>query len=174
MKIAETNTLIDCGAEGRFVNEEKVNLKKARKLKRPLKVKNIDGSPNKSRKGFITHHILVDYSIHGIKMKDWFFITDIGDQDMILGMPWLKVCNPRIDWRKMSFTFDEMVLGELQLLEEKKEAIFEQKEIDKERSLLINFIGKHEPEINTDVWIRAKMSATQNIEHKFRKEEEKV
>ena len=107
-------------------------------------------------------------------MKDWFFITDIGDQDMILGIPWLKVCNPRIDWRKMSFTFDETVLGELQLLEEKKEAIFEQKEIDKERRLLINFIGKHEPEVSTDVWIRAKMSATQNIEHKFRKEEEKV
>ena len=166
MKIAETNALIDCGAEGRFVNEDKVNLKKAKKLKRPLKVKNVDGSPN--RKGWITHHTLVNYSIHGVKMKDWFFITDIGDQDMILGMPWLKTCNPRIDWRQMSFTFDDTVLGELQLLEEKKEAINEQREINKERELLINFIGK------SDLWIRAKMSATQSIEHKFRKEEKKV
>src|ERR1700730_14370964 len=140
MKIAETNALIDCGAEGRFVNEEKINLKKAKKLKRPLKVKNVDGSTN--RKGFITHHVLVHYSMHGIKMKDWFFITDIGDQDMILGIPWLRTCNPRIDWRKMSFTFADTILGELQLLEEKKEAIYEQKEIDKERKLLINFIGK--------------------------------
>ncbi|KIL56604.1 hypothetical protein M378DRAFT_16957 [Amanita muscaria Koide BX008] len=127
MKIAETNALIDCGAEGRFVNENQVNMKKAKKLKKPLKVKNVDRSPN--RKGWITHHILVHYSMHGIKMKDWFFITDIGDQDMILGMPWLKICNPRIDWKKMSFTFDDTVLGELQLLEEKKEAINEHREI---------------------------------------------
>jgi len=166
MKIAETKALIDCGAEGRFVHEEKVNLKKAKKLRKPLKVKNVDGTPNKKK--YITHQILVNYSIQGIKMRDWFFITNIGDQDMILGIPWLKICNPRIDWRKMSFTFDETVLGELQLLEEKKEAIKELKELNNEQDLLINWIGKE------DLWIRAKMSATQNIEHKFRKEEKKA
>src|SRR5258708_35762960 len=165
MKIAETKALIDCGAEGRFVHEEKVNLKKAKKLRKPLKVKNVDGTPNKKK--YITHQILVNYSIQGIKMKDWFFITNIGDQDMILGIPWLKICNPRIAWRKMSFTFDDTVLGELQLLEEKKEAIKELKELDNERDLLINWIRKE------DLWIRAKISTTQNIHHQFSKQAKK-
>src|SRR5487761_490078 len=153
LKIAETTALIDCGAEGRFVHESAVEMKHAKKLRYPLKAKNVDGSENK--KGKITHQIMLHYDVQGVKMKDYFFITDIGDQKIILGIPWLKRCNPQINWKDMSFTLDHIPPTEEELLDQ-----------DHGTELLIQYIE--------GVRIRAKTSATQHFEHKFRKEEEKA
>jgi hypothetical protein len=42
----------------------------------------------------------VAYEFAGKKFKDMFHITDLGDQQIILGMPWLESHNPLIDWRR--------------------------------------------------------------------------
>ena len=146
LKIAETNALVDCGAEGRFVDESVVNMKEAKKLRHPLKCKNVDGTINK--KGRITHQIMIAYDIEGIKMKDLFFITDLGDQKMILGIPWLKHFNPQINWRNMSFTLDHTPPAEEDLFY-----------AHPDEELIIQFID--------GVHIRAKTSATQQFEHKY-------
>ena len=31
-------------------------------------------------------------------MKTRFLVTDLGKEQMILGLPWLKEYNPKIDW----------------------------------------------------------------------------
>ncbi|KIL55412.1 hypothetical protein M378DRAFT_41077, partial [Amanita muscaria Koide BX008] len=62
------------------------------RLPRSFKVKNVDGSPNTA--GCITHGIWVAYEFAGKKFKDMFHITDLGDQKIILGMPWLESHNP--------------------------------------------------------------------------------
>jgi hypothetical protein len=98
---------------------------------------------------------MLHYDIQGIKMKDPFFITNLGDQKLILGTPWLKHCNPQINWRNMLFTLDHIPPPEEEL-----------KYIDPEKELIIQFIK--------GVWIRAKTSTTQQFEHKFWKEEKKV
>jgi len=36
-----------------------------------------------------------------------FLITDIGPEDIILGLPWLRHHNPNIDWKKGTLKFDE-------------------------------------------------------------------
>jgi hypothetical protein len=43
----EINALIDCGAEGRFINRKIVNWADTKKLKEPILVQNVDGTINK-------------------------------------------------------------------------------------------------------------------------------
>ena len=98
LKDSETNALIDSGAQGLFIDESIVELKDARKLAKPIKVRNVDGTPNHG--GSITHEILLSYKIGGQNFIEWFNITDLGDQTMILGIPWLQAHNPTINWRE--------------------------------------------------------------------------
>jgi hypothetical protein len=95
LKISATTALVDCGAEGRFIDKSVVDFRKATRLDRPIRVWNIDGTINRS--GQITHKVWVEYSFKGNTMKNWFFITSLGDQTMVLGMPWLREYNLHID-----------------------------------------------------------------------------
>jgi hypothetical protein len=38
-------------------------------------------------------------------MTEWFYVTMLGDQDLILGLPWLEKQNPMIDWAKKTLEF---------------------------------------------------------------------
>ena len=38
-------------------------------------------------------------------MTEWFYVTTIGDQDLILGLPWLEKHNPIIDWKEKTLEF---------------------------------------------------------------------
>ena len=38
-------------------------------------------------------------------MTKWFYVTTIGDQDLILGLPWLEKHNPIIDWKEKTLEF---------------------------------------------------------------------
>ena len=80
-------------------------MKKAEKLKEPIPVRNVDGSFNEG--GEITHRIALPYTIEGVRFKDWFLITLLGDQRMILGIPWLKKHDPIITWSTMTMSLDQ-------------------------------------------------------------------
>ena len=58
----------------------------------------MDGSPNKN--GRITHFVPIQYEFGGKTFNEEFHITHLGDQKIILGMPWLESHNPLIDWRR--------------------------------------------------------------------------
>ena len=92
--------LVDSGAEGMFIDETLVQNWNKVKLKKPVKVRNIDGTENSA--GQITHRIFIPYSLYGEQLTDWFYVTNLGDQRMILGMPWLEEHNPIIDWVQKS------------------------------------------------------------------------
>ena len=92
------HTLIDCGAEGMFIDESIAHKWRKEKLKKPIKVQNVDGIANIN--GEITKKCLVPYDMHGRKFAEWFHVTSIGDQDLILGLPWLECHNPIIDWKQ--------------------------------------------------------------------------
>ena len=95
---AEHTALLDTGAEGLFVDDRIVARK--RKLLTPLKVRNVDGSNNQA--GYITHETRVKFRIGNESFDEWFYVTKLGDQDLILGMPWFKRYNPLIDWKKQT------------------------------------------------------------------------
>jgi hypothetical protein len=90
---------VDCGATGIFIDCEyvKSNQLPTKKLSRPISVFNVDGSPNEG--GSITEvvELVIRYDKHS--EQGLFAVTNLGRQNLILGITWLKEHNPEIDWR---------------------------------------------------------------------------
>jgi len=91
--------LLDSSATGMFI-DKKIVAKyrfKLQKLERPVTVRNIDGTNNS--RGAITHQVEVNvyYKNHIERMR--IDVCDLGRTDVILGMLWLQVHNPEINWK---------------------------------------------------------------------------
>ena len=91
--------MIDCGIEGDFINQTYAMLMGIKKmaLAKPIMVKNIDGTIN--RMGTITHYVNVTLEISERKWNKQLYVTKLGKQRIILGIPWLKRENPDINWQ---------------------------------------------------------------------------
>ena len=74
-------------------------------LKKAISVRNVDGTPNK--KGTISHYAKGELEVNGRKFLTSFLITGLGEESVILGLPWLQKINPIIDWKKGTFEFWE-------------------------------------------------------------------
>lgn len=57
-------------------------------LDKPIAAQNIDGSLNKA--GTVTHYINVTLEISKRKRNEWLYVTKLGKQKIILGLPWLQ------------------------------------------------------------------------------------
>ena len=99
----EITALVDCGAEGLFIDKSIAHKWRRSILKTPIKVRNVDGTYNEN--GAITERCLIPFRIKDKTMTKWFYITTIGDQDLILGLPWLEKHNPIIDWKEKTLEF---------------------------------------------------------------------
>ena len=64
----------------------------------PITLYNIDGSLNEA--GSITHKVKLLLKVSQDKEKFDFFVTSLGPEKVILGLPWLRHCNPEINWQK--------------------------------------------------------------------------
>ncbi|ESK87519.1 pro-pol protein [Moniliophthora roreri MCA 2997] len=97
-KIIETQALLDSGAGGRFIGKTLARElgKKWISLPEKIKVFNVDGTPNKTV--WISHVVELEFSIAGKEFQENFMISGIGDENIILGLPWLRYHNPQIDW----------------------------------------------------------------------------
>jgi hypothetical protein len=91
---------LDCGATGKFIDQNYAKAKgiELEKLDQPIKVYNVDGTPNK--KGTIRQYVDLHIEVHGRKRKERLYVTGLGKQKIILGFTWLKQTNPIIDWKK--------------------------------------------------------------------------
>ena len=99
----EITTLIDCGAEGLFINKSKAHKWRSIQLKTPIKVRNIDGTYKES--GVIMERCLINFKINDKTMTKWFHVMMLGDQNLILWLPWLEKHNPNIDWKEKTLEF---------------------------------------------------------------------
>lgn len=90
--------MLDSGASTLFLNKHFVDKHKVttRKLAKPIEVFNIDGTPNKA--GMITEVAVLNLEVGEHKEKAVFTVTDIGPEDVIIGINWLRKYNPSIDW----------------------------------------------------------------------------
>jgi hypothetical protein len=97
---AETSALLDCGATENFIHLDYARRRKlpVKTLERPRKVINVDGTPN--AKGEIQHYVDLELKQGDLKRTLRFFLTDIGDRDIILGYPWFAAIQPNIDWAR--------------------------------------------------------------------------
>jgi hypothetical protein len=90
--------MIDSGAEGIFLNRKYVekNRLECVRLQRPIPVFNIDGTLNKDGSIKETVSVQVEGSGHVENLR--CFVTELGDDNMILGLLWLEKHNPDVDW----------------------------------------------------------------------------
>jgi len=89
--------ILDCGASTLFISQKVVEQKHLpqRKLPEPIHLQNVDLSDNKI--GHITHEVELDLQINKHITWEKFLIADIGKDDVIIRIDWLKRHNPKID-----------------------------------------------------------------------------
>ena len=156
-------------------------------LKTPIKVRNVDGTYNEN--GAITERCLIPFRIKDKTMTEWFYVTMIGDQDLILGLPWLEKHNPIINWKEKTLEFrssseDKAKAFIQSLAQEQEETV-----LIKDKDLVVWYLKLHrgpEPsdqlyapfedigqwdEERSDIAIR-KYSPVQQMEHKYSTEQE--
>jgi hypothetical protein len=103
-EIVEATTLLDTGAGGKFINQNFVRNQRieTKELKYPIKVFNVDGTPNK--RGTITKYTWLDLTNNGQTQTHTLLVTGLGKQKIILGYPWFKQTNPDINWKECTLT----------------------------------------------------------------------
>ena len=57
---------------------------------------NVDRTTNKG--GELTHYVDLEVKTGSKKQKMHFLITDLGDDNLILGYPWLSTFEPKFSW----------------------------------------------------------------------------
>ena len=96
----ELAAMIDSGATSPFLDQNFAKRLRIRTfpLRHPITVYNIDGTKN--RAGKIDRCASLQLTVD--QMSEWmdFLVTDLGGEDIILGLPWLRAANPNIDWEK--------------------------------------------------------------------------
>jgi len=103
-----TVALIDSGTTTLFISKQIVqdmNLTTHR-FDEPIPLLNIDGTTNTA--GRITHYVQLELLLPGVgghKSKTMFAVTEIDDQDLIIGIDWLIQHNPYINWKEGTITF---------------------------------------------------------------------
>ena len=66
-------------------------------LEKPKRIYNIDNTSNKS--GSITHSLELKVTTKGVDRIMRFLVTDIGNEDILLGYPWLATFEPKFGWK---------------------------------------------------------------------------
>ncbi|ESK81069.1 hypothetical protein Moror_13389 [Moniliophthora roreri MCA 2997] len=101
----KNQALLDSGAGGRFISltlARKLG-KKWEKLPEHIKVFNVDGTLNKT--AWISHAIKVEFRIQEKTFKEKFLISGIREEEMILGLPWLRLHSSKINWKTGEMEF---------------------------------------------------------------------
>lgn len=96
-KIAvQTEAMIDSGATGMFIDKtfaQQLGLKQYRKP-HPIKLSLFDGQYAEP----ITHSTYADIEIDNVVQHLKLEVSNVSRYPLVLGLPWLKMYNPTIDW----------------------------------------------------------------------------
>jgi hypothetical protein len=92
--------LIDSGTTENFIDYRtavrwRLNTKD---LWRPRKVYNVDGTENQG--GIISKSCVLRVWRGEQQIAQWFYVTNLGQDRVILGYPWLWEFNPDINWEE--------------------------------------------------------------------------
>jgi Retroviral aspartyl protease len=98
-KRADAVALLDSGATENFMNLEyaKYLHMPIQHLKEPRKLINVDGTPNKSGELQFFTDLQVQTGSQRTTLR--FFLSNLGENKIILGYPWFAAFQPKIDWK---------------------------------------------------------------------------
>ena len=136
---------------------------------------NIDGTLNIG--GKITHYVYVDILFDDWRIGTKLLVTNIGKNNLILGLPWLKENNPQIDWKtgRMELTestHKERIAATMRRDRERqaKKALKREqplKETNKETPIAILTTMEQEQKTNEEeLWINIKTGVAQELAQK--------
>jgi Retroviral aspartyl protease len=99
-KRANAIALLDSGATENFMNLEYAKYLHipVQRLKEPRKLFNIDGTPNRSRELQFFTDLQVQTGSQRTTLR--FFLSNLGENKVILGYPWFAAFQPKIDWKR--------------------------------------------------------------------------
>src|SRR6266568_8847773 len=108
--MADIKVLVDSGATDCFMSESFVRRMKLgkRPLQKPRKIWNIDNMANLA--GEITHYIVLEVQTRGIRRNMQFLVTNIGNEDIILGYPWMAAFEPQFAWKNGVINEKELLI----------------------------------------------------------------
>ena len=100
---SQVSALIDSGATESFISPDLVQHFDipTHTLRKPRIIRNVDGTKNSI--GDITTAATLDIHYQNKITTHTFYIIDLGEDHMLLGMPFLAATNPYIDWSKGAF-----------------------------------------------------------------------
>ena len=98
--MADKKALVDSGATNNFIhpNFAKRMGVKLQELDKPKWIYNIDNTSNKA--GSITHSLELKIVTKGIEKVMHFLVTNIANEDILLGYPWLATFEPKFKWKE--------------------------------------------------------------------------
>ena len=97
--MADKKALVDSRAMDNFIHPtfaKRLGLAMT-PLEKPKRIYNIDNTSNKS--GSITHSLELKVTTKGVDKVMRFLVTDIGNEDILLGYPWLATFEPKFRWK---------------------------------------------------------------------------
>jgi hypothetical protein len=156
-------TLIGSSTGGLFINQNFAKNFDINYLDELVKAYNVDEMENK--RGTINAYVNVEFSLGEQKFKEWFYVTGLGKQRIILGFPWLYKYNPIINWKKGEITFKPFQIDWRCLMEKGKwirqeqqpkiEEVVDDEEPRNRMTLPLkkNKMGVYIKLLETDVWI---------------------
>ena len=102
--------MVDSGASTIFINRKFVeeNKIRTRKLKTPIVLLNIDGSRNKDR--YLNEIAILDLEVGSHREKAVFAVTQL-EEEVIIGIDWLRRHNPNINWTEGTLALDRCPEG---------------------------------------------------------------
>jgi hypothetical protein len=97
---------VDNGSTSSCIDQDFVKAKEisVKELAHPIPVYNADGSPNSG--GLIKEYAEFKMDIGGHSERIVLAVTNLGKMDLVLGMDWLHLHNPLIDWTKGSLSLN--------------------------------------------------------------------
>ena len=102
--MAKRQVLIDSGAMDNFISERLLKRMKIGKLilQKLWTIWNIDGTHNKA--GTIKYFVDLQVQV-GLKIEEMkFLVTDLGEDEIVLGYAWLAAFQPKINWKEATIT----------------------------------------------------------------------
>lgn len=106
---SKIQAMIDSGAQGNFISPNLVNeLRLPWNMKdEPYGLTTVEGHPVKYGQGVVDTEVAqLPIDIQGTKHHVSLDITAISQHDVILGIPWLRASNPRVNWRTGQLQWD--------------------------------------------------------------------